>query len=217
MAEKNRTKYKAEYSEKNYDRYTILFPKGQREVFKKAAAASGKSLNAFMVDLARDEASRVLENEFNTVKNYSFTEKPTPCHAANVVFYIDSTKPQEFPSEPFRIAVVNFDSGAILYRNEFTTVYTADGDSISNANKPTAEDISLIMGYLECETVFTYDIERLSSLTESWGIDINANNIHSLNNGTSLMDAIGMADKSERDLRPYEIAQKLREYALKTL
>ncbi len=216
MTKNSRTKYKQEYSDKNYDRYTILFPKGQKSIFKKAAAATGMSLNEFMIANSRKSAVDIIASELDKIRNFDFTEKATPCHTANIVFYIDCTSPSGFPREPIRIAVVNFDTGAILYRGEFKTFYTEDSDTIDGADTPTAEDISLIKGYLNCESIFTYDIDRLHSLTEAWGLEIKPNHIQSLNR-IPLMEAIGMKDTKERDVRPFEIAQKLRDYAMKTL
>lgn len=216
MTEQEKTKYKAEYSEKNYDRYTVLFPKGQREVIKKAAAMEGKTLNAFMMDLARAEATKVLDREMSEIKEYTFTEQPAPCRAANVVIYIDCTNTPYLPSEPLRIAVVNFDTGGILYRREFSTIYSNEDKELVDASKPTAEDISLIMGYLECETIFTYDRAKLHSL-ETWSIDLVGCNIQEINKGMPLMEAIGMKGTNEREVRAFEIAQKLREFAFKTL
>lgn len=52
----------AKYEKKRYDRQGFRFDKGELDVIRKAAAANGESLNAFVVNAVRDKIAR-LEKE----------------------------------------------------------------------------------------------------------------------------------------------------------
>lgn len=61
--------YNADYKKANYDRFLVTVPKGRQEVWKAAAAAEGKSLNAFIKDVIEAYiASDVLEAYLNVKK-----------------------------------------------------------------------------------------------------------------------------------------------------
>lgn len=62
----NQSKYIQEFLKENYDRVSVNVPKGRREVWKAAASAEGKSLNAFITDIIESYiASDVLEAYIN--------------------------------------------------------------------------------------------------------------------------------------------------------
>ena len=48
----------ARYNRKTYERVELRVKKGQREIIKKAAEKSGKSLNRFVLDLIAKELER---------------------------------------------------------------------------------------------------------------------------------------------------------------
>lgn len=44
------TTAKNKYNDKNYDRITLVVPKGKKEEYRRLAEAEGKSLNQFIID-----------------------------------------------------------------------------------------------------------------------------------------------------------------------
>lgn len=61
--------YNADYKKANYDRFLVTVPKGRQKIWKAAAAAEGKSLNAFIKDVIEAYiASDVLETYLNVKK-----------------------------------------------------------------------------------------------------------------------------------------------------
>ena len=48
MSDFDPVKYKNEFSKQNYDRTTILTPKGKKELIKAAALAANQSLNEYI-------------------------------------------------------------------------------------------------------------------------------------------------------------------------
>lgn len=44
----NQIKYQNEFKKKNYDRFELLMPKGQKEVIKKLAKEAGQSMNEYI-------------------------------------------------------------------------------------------------------------------------------------------------------------------------
>lgn len=53
----------ARYNKKAYDRIDLIVKKGQRQVIKDFAAAQGKSLNRFIMDLVEAEMNKGKEAE----------------------------------------------------------------------------------------------------------------------------------------------------------
>lgn len=217
-ASTTRSQYKAEFADKNYDRYTILFKKGEKEAFKRAAVLSGKSLNSFMVDLAAAEANRVLAHELDSIRNLAYSADEETPQASNIVIYIESTTPSEFPPEPLRISILNLDNGAEIYKGLYKTIYSSEGDTLDKAFVPTEEDISILKGYLNmCDNIYTFDMDRLRSLTSGWCLNIDEDKIRTVRDGEStLMNTLGLNDE-ERELSPKFIALQLRDYIRKNL
>lgn len=50
-----RTEYKNQFNREHYDRINIALPKGMKEAFKERAKSKGMSLNAYIVDLMRQD------------------------------------------------------------------------------------------------------------------------------------------------------------------
>ena len=48
----------AKYTKENYDEIKLRVPKGDKDKYKSAAEAEGKSLNQFIVDCIEDKISR---------------------------------------------------------------------------------------------------------------------------------------------------------------
>lgn len=218
MAAKKLSQYKAEYSDKNYDRYTILFKKGEKEVFKRAAALSNKSLNAYMIDLAAAEANKILAHELDTIRNLAYSAEEEKPQASNIVVYIESTVPSEFPPEPLRISILNLENGAEIYKGIYKTIYSSEGDEMDNAFLPTEEDIGILKGYLnQCDNIYTFDMERLNSLETGWCLSIDEDRVRTIaESDKSLMKTLGLSDE-ERELSPKFIALQLRDYIRKNL
>lgn len=55
MGGKNSYESTRRYQEKVYDRVGLVLPKGMKETIKQAADAQNKSLNAFIVDLLKEQ------------------------------------------------------------------------------------------------------------------------------------------------------------------
>lgn len=51
--------YRNEYSRANYDRFSVMFPKGKKAEYKQLAADQGQSLNAVINQLLKDWAKKV--------------------------------------------------------------------------------------------------------------------------------------------------------------
>ena len=47
---KSATKAKNKYNDANYDRISLVVPKGKKEEYKEIAESAGKSLNQFVID-----------------------------------------------------------------------------------------------------------------------------------------------------------------------
>lgn len=47
--------YKNKFNKENYDRVTIMFPKGRKEEIKERALALNKSVNRYINDLVEEE------------------------------------------------------------------------------------------------------------------------------------------------------------------
>ncbi len=66
MKEFNATKYKNEYTKKNYDRTSILFPKGEKAIIEEYVKSQGyKSLNAYINTLIATDMKNNLEEKRN--------------------------------------------------------------------------------------------------------------------------------------------------------
>lgn len=53
--------YMNQYNRENYDRYSVMFPKGKKEVYKELAEARGRTLNGLinaLLDAALLDAER---------------------------------------------------------------------------------------------------------------------------------------------------------------
>lgn len=64
MAFKSKEKelsYIAQYQKDNYDRITVMAPKGTKEDIKKAAALKGMKISAFVLDAVQKELERMKE------------------------------------------------------------------------------------------------------------------------------------------------------------
>ena len=48
MDKKSETKYKNKFNAENYDRYSLMLPRGTKEKIKAAADAEGLSVNAYI-------------------------------------------------------------------------------------------------------------------------------------------------------------------------
>lgn len=62
MAFKNKKKelsYIAQYQKDNYDRITVMAPKGTKEELRKAADLKGMKLSAFVLDAVKKELERM--------------------------------------------------------------------------------------------------------------------------------------------------------------
>lgn len=53
--------YIAKYQKENYDRITVMAPKGTKEDLRKAADFKGMSLSAFVLDCVQKELERMKE------------------------------------------------------------------------------------------------------------------------------------------------------------
>lgn len=51
-------KYRNEYSRTNYDRFSVMLPKGKKAEYMQLAAAQGQSLNAVINQLLKDWAQK---------------------------------------------------------------------------------------------------------------------------------------------------------------
>lgn len=49
------TEYKNKFNDEHYDRIYLAVPKGMKEVFKRLASDKGMSLNAYIIDLVRQD------------------------------------------------------------------------------------------------------------------------------------------------------------------
>ena len=64
MAFKDREKelsYIAKYQKENYDRITVMAPKGKKEEYRKAADFKNMKLSAFVLDCVEKELERMKE------------------------------------------------------------------------------------------------------------------------------------------------------------
>ena len=50
--------YRNEYSRTNYDRFSVMFPKGKKAEYMQLAAAQGQSLNAVINQLLKEWAQK---------------------------------------------------------------------------------------------------------------------------------------------------------------
>lgn len=63
MSEFDSIKYRNDYNSEKYDRYSLMLPKGKRDIIKQVAAAAGQSVNAYINQaiaerMERDKASK---------------------------------------------------------------------------------------------------------------------------------------------------------------
>lgn len=56
-----RTRAASKYRKKAYDRFSVVFKKGDRDIYKEYAASRGKSLNGIIVELLKREMERDME------------------------------------------------------------------------------------------------------------------------------------------------------------
>lgn len=56
-----RTRAASKYRKKAYDRFSVVFKKGDRDIYKEYAASRGKSLNGLIVELLKLEMERDME------------------------------------------------------------------------------------------------------------------------------------------------------------
>lgn len=64
MAFKDKTKelsYIAQYQKDNYDRITVMAPKGTKQDIKNAAALKGMNISSFVLDAVNKELERMKE------------------------------------------------------------------------------------------------------------------------------------------------------------
>lgn len=54
----NGTAYKNEFNAEKYDRFSLMFPKGERDLVREYAKQRGESLNAFILRLIHEEISK---------------------------------------------------------------------------------------------------------------------------------------------------------------
>ena len=65
MAFKDKEKelsYIAQYQKENYDRITVMAPRGTKEDIKNAAALKGMKISAFVLDAVQKELERMKNN-----------------------------------------------------------------------------------------------------------------------------------------------------------
>lgn len=48
-----------DFNRNNYDRVSVMFPKGYREEVKERAKQDGKSLNAFIIEAVQDKMNKI--------------------------------------------------------------------------------------------------------------------------------------------------------------
>lgn len=66
---------KNRYAAKVYDRVGLIVPKGQKSKIQAHAAASGKSLNGYIVGLIEKDMQSVKGSDFSLSSNGKLTEK----------------------------------------------------------------------------------------------------------------------------------------------
>ena len=54
----NQIKYQNEFKKKNYDRFELVMPKGQKEVIRQRAQASGKSISEYINTAVAEKMAR---------------------------------------------------------------------------------------------------------------------------------------------------------------
>lgn len=52
------TAYKNEFNAQKYDRFSLMFPRGERDLVREHAKKRGESLNAFILRLIHEEISK---------------------------------------------------------------------------------------------------------------------------------------------------------------
>lgn len=57
----NQIKYQNEFKKKNYDRFELVVPKGEKETIKKQAREAGLSVSAYIYGLIRKERGEETE------------------------------------------------------------------------------------------------------------------------------------------------------------
>jgi uncharacterized protein (DUF1778 family) len=59
MEEKfDQIKYQNEFNKQKYDRISVMFPKGEKEIIKAAADQAGKSVNAYILEAVHEKMER---------------------------------------------------------------------------------------------------------------------------------------------------------------
>lgn len=58
MPRANSNEYKRAFRDEHYDQLAIAIPKGEKTVWKEAAKAYGKSLNAFIIEAVKEKMER---------------------------------------------------------------------------------------------------------------------------------------------------------------
>ena len=62
---KKQTAYMNQYNKDNYDRYTVMFPKGMKQVYKELAEARGHTLNGLINALLNAEFRKPIDSQNN--------------------------------------------------------------------------------------------------------------------------------------------------------
>ena len=62
----NGTKYKNDYNKKNYDKYSVMFPKGKKAQYMALAEKLGVKLNTLINQLLEDKLNQVENIEIET-------------------------------------------------------------------------------------------------------------------------------------------------------
>lgn len=57
----NQIKYQNEYNKKNYDRFELIMPKGQKEVVKQHARSAGQSLSEYINCAIAEKMAKEIE------------------------------------------------------------------------------------------------------------------------------------------------------------
>ena len=55
------TRAKNKYNAENYERVSLSVPKGDKEKYKAAAEAAGKSLNQFIIDCIEEKMDKMIK------------------------------------------------------------------------------------------------------------------------------------------------------------
>ena len=64
------------YIKANYDRITVLLPKGKKDIIKQIASSRGMSVNGFVKSIIEAEISRCQTEPKNKLKMHTVKKKP---------------------------------------------------------------------------------------------------------------------------------------------